>query len=297
MSVPVSLTSLQAAAQQEDEDSYCSTVQTVMRHQRAGHPACSHNTTSPEEAFYSDLDEFSQLVGSMSQTKTAADAYAATGPHILSAEDALLSFQKKTKGRLDFSELSSGHGNPGPEWTNCPLDSVRTSERPTQISSGLLESCGPAEQQTRENANPRPQNDAVGCISQASWRAEPEGCSTAADTAVILSPEIPTTVLEEEENEMAELVLSNTPTHGHAPSPILHKDGDPVATMSDPSSENLLALRVAELLQRESSVEPRTSNTIKQEGSRASGEQSQHLEYVSLKGPATLKCKLAFSRL
>lgn len=286
LSVPVSLDSLGAAAQQEDEDSYPSTVQTVLRQHRAGSPASSHNTTSSGEALDSDLDESSSLVGSRPQTETAAAASAAaaaTAPHTLSAEDILLSQRKKTNRPLDFSSLSSGPGGPGPEWAKSSSDPVLTSERPTLISTGVLESFTLAEQQVSEEADRRPQNGAVGRsagsdyplpLSQASRRAEPEGCSAAADTpalplTVVQTP--PTVEEEDESEEVEQLVLPDAPTHGHTPSPTPHEDSDPAATLSDAGSESSLALRVAELLQRESSVLASSSSTAEPEGSRAAG--------------------------
>lgn len=278
LSVPVSLDSVGAAAQQEDEDSYPSTAQTVLRQHRVGSPASSHDTTSPGEALDSDLDEASSLVGSRSQTETAASAAAATAPHTLSAENILLMWKK--------TSLSSGPGGPGPEWAKSSSDSVLTSERPTLTSSGVLASSTVAEQQASDQANQIPQNGAVGSsagsdyplpLSQASWRAEPEGCSAATDTpalplTIVQTPPIVEEGKEEEESERAERpVLPNTPTHDHTPSPTPHEDGDPAATLSDAGSESSLALRVAELLQRESSAFASTSSMAEPEGSRAAG--------------------------
>lgn len=272
LSIPVSLDSLGAAAQQEDEDSYPSTVQTVLRQHRAGSPASSRNTTSPGEAFDSDLDESSSVVGCQSQMETAAaaSAAAATVPHTLSAEDILLSLQKTNK-LLGFSDLPSGPGVPGPGWAKSSSDSVLTSGRPTLT-----------EQQTSEQADLRPQNGAVGrssvsdCplpLSQASRRAEPEGCSAAADTPALplTVVQTPPTVEEEESEEAERLVLLDAPTHAHAASPTPDRDNDLAATLSDVGSESSLAVRVAELLQRESSAVASTSSTNEQEGSKAAG--------------------------
>lgn len=282
-SVPVSLDSLGAAAQQEDEDSYPSTVQTVLRQHRAGSPASGHSTTSPGEAFDSDLDETSSLVRSRSHTETAAAASAAA-PHTLSAEDTLLSLRKKMNRPVDFFDLSSGPVGPGPGWDKSSSDSVLTSERPTLISSGVLESFNLAEQQTSEQADRRPQNGAVGRSagsdyplppSQATRRAEPEGCSAATDTpALPLTVVQPPPSVEEEEMESEEaegLVLQDAPIHGHVPSSTPHEDTDAAIALSDAGSESLLALRVAELLERESSVVASTSSTAEQEGSKAAG--------------------------
>lgn len=273
------LDSLGAAAQQEDEDSYPSTVQTALRHQRAGSPASSHNTTSPGEAFDSDLDESPQLIGSQSWTKAAA---AATASHTLSAEGTLLSLQKKTNSLLDISDLSSGPTDPRPGWAKCSSDSVGTSEKPTQITSGVLESFTISEPQASEQADQRLQNDAVGRsagtdyplpLSQAYRRAEPEGCSAAADTPAVLPTAVqtPPTVLEEE-LEVAELLVA--PTHDHTPSPTPNKDDGPATAMSNAGSESSLAIRVAELLQRESSAVASNCHTPQQEGSRAAGGRS-----------------------
>lgn len=280
LSVPVSLDGVGAAAQQEDEDSYPSTAQTVLRQHRVGSPASSHDTTSPGEALDSDLDDTSSLVGSRSQTETAAaSAAAATAPHTLSAENILLMWKK--------TSLSSGPGGPGPEWAKSSSDSALTSERPTLTSSGVLESSALAEQQASDLANQIPHNGAVGSsagsdyplpLSQASWRAEPEGCSAATDTPAMLLTVVQTPPIveerkeEEEESEQAERpVLPDTPTHDHTPSPTPHEDGDPATTLSDTGSESTLALRVAELLQRESSAFASTSSTAEPEGSRAAG--------------------------
>lgn len=296
MSIPVSQDNLGAAAQldpssQQDEDSYPSTVQTVLRQQRGGSLASSQNTIPPGDAFDSDLDESSSLVGSQSRAEKVAPPPAAASttaapPRTLSAEDILRSWPKKTSRLLDFSNTSSGPGGPGPGLSGSPSDAMLTSEKLTQTPLGEQESFPLSEhqqsEQSAENADQRPHDGAVGRragsplppplpLSQSARRAEPEGCSAAPADTPILPPTViqtPPTVEVEEEKESEEEQLP----HDSPPSQPSHNDTDPAATMSDAGSESSLALRVAELLQKESPAVSSTSDTTQLEWSRARGE-------------------------
>lgn len=328
-----------------DEDSYPSTVQTVLRQQRGSSLTSSQNTIQPGDGFDSDLSSLAEardvesplgisrrieepsFVSSaalsevhkplpqaedvVSAGSSAAFSTSAAAPHTLSAEDILLSLRKKIDRLPDFSGTSSGtedlRSGPSSLWTKSSSDSMLASEKLRERSVGQDSrslSAQPGHPSTQpsitaptKEAYKQPEDGAVGrgtgppfVLSQSAHRAEPEGCSAAPlDATVPPQPAVitPPPAVDTEQLS-ATLTVEGSITEEEKPTPVEgptrssdsstppHEDSDQAA-MSDASSESSLAVRVAKLLQKETSAAMMsiTSSNTDQEESRARGGRSR----------------------
>lgn len=231
---------------------------------------------------------------------SAAFSTSAAAPHTLSAEDILLSLRKKIDRLPDFSGTSSGtedlRSGPSSLWTRSSSESMLTSEKLRERSVGQESrslSAQPGHPSTRpsittptKEAYEQPEDGAVGrgvgppfVLSQSAHRAEPEGCSAAPLDATVLPqpaaikppPAVDTQQLS------ATLTVEGSITEEEKQTPVEGPDKDSdQAAMSDASSESSLAVRVAKLLQKETSATMMsiTSSITDQEESRARGGRS-----------------------
>lgn len=222
----------------------------------------------------------------------------------LSDEDIFLSV-RKTTSQLQESSFSSSSATGDPRsrssllWARSSSDSMLTSEKLRESSIGResATSSGPSNYPSTQplvtapatGAYRKPQDSSVSrgagtsfVHSQSARRAEPEGCSAAPPdntlppppTVIIPSPALTTQQLTSTPADMAEeeeQTAMEGPVQSSSSSPIL-EDADQ-GVMSDGSSESLLAVRVARLLQSESpaTMVSSTPSVTDQEESKARG--------------------------
>ncbi|XP_010784015.1 uncharacterized protein, partial [Notothenia coriiceps] len=196
----------------------------------------------------------------MVSSGSSVDSSAPTAvPRLLSDDNIFLSL-KKTPSTLQDSSSSvteDPRARFSPLWARSASDSMLTSERLRENSIGRETSSTQA--LTSTGAYRRPQDVGGGAgslvLSQSARRAEPEGCSAApVDNTVppqppspALSIQLTSTATDTEEEMQASL---EGPIQSSSPPPALENSDQGV--MSDGSSESLLAVRVAQLLQNES---------------------------------------------
>ncbi len=249
------------------------------------------------------LSQAEKVVSGSSMTSSASPA----APRLLSDDDIFLSLRKKTSRLQDSSfSISSAAGDPRTGssllWARSSSDSMLTSEKVRESSIGresTTSSGQPNYPSTQAlitapatGAYRRPQESTVGkgagssfVLSQPARRAEPEGCSAAPpdntappqppvikpspalSTQQLTSTPTDTESVTEEENQ-------NTlegPVQSSSSSPVLEDTDQGV--VSDGSSESLLAVRVAKLLQSESpaTMVSSTPSITDQEESKARG--------------------------
>lgn len=241
-----------------------------------------------------------QAENMVSAGSSAAFSTSAAAPHTLSAEDILLSLRKKIDRLTDFSGTSSGtedlRSGPSSLWTRSSSDSMLTSEKLRERSVGQENRSLSAQPGHPSTHYEQPEDGAVGrgagppfVLSQAAHRAEPEGCSAAPldatvppQPAIIKPPpavdiqQLSTTLtVEGSITEEEKPTPVEGPAHSSDSSTPPHDDSDQAA-MSDASSESSLAVRVAKLLQKETSATMMsiTCSITDQEESRARGGRS-----------------------
>ncbi|KAI4804202.1 hypothetical protein KUCAC02_025836 [Chaenocephalus aceratus] len=307
ISIPLSLDSLGeserrlAPSSLPDEDSYPSSPQQHMDSSLTS----SQNTITLGDRYDSDLslatkstdsDLESPLQTSRSLEQSAEDSMNPLPPlqcpRLLSDDNIFLSLRKTPSTLQDSS--SSVTEDPrarfSPLWARSASDSMLTSERLRENSIGRETSSGqpnyPSTQAlTSTGAYRRPQDVGRGAgslvLSQSARRAEPEGCSAApVDNTVppqppspALSIQLTSTATDTEEEMQASL---EGPIQSSSPPPALENSDQGV--MSDGSSESLLAVRVAQLLQNES-----PATMVSSTASLTDNEESKALEWIKLK--------------
>lgn len=235
--------------------------------------------------------------GNMVSSGSSVESSAPTAvPRLLSDDNIFLSLRKTPSTLQDSS--SSVTEDPrarfSPLWARSASDSMLTSERLRENSIGRETSSGqpnyPSTQAlTSTGAYRRPQDVGRGAgslvLSQSARRAEPEGCSAApVDNTVppqppspALSIQLTSTATDTEEEMQASL---EGPIQSSSPPPALENSDQGV--MSDGSSESLLAVRVAQLLQNESpaTMVSSTASLTDNEESKALGKRI-HALFIS----------------
>lgn len=235
------------------------------------------------------LSQAENMVSSGSSVESSAPTAV---PRLLSDDNIFLSLRKTPSTLQDSS--SSVTEDPGarfsPLWARSASDSMLTSERLRENSIGRETSSGqpnyPSTQAlTSTGAYRRPQDVGRGAgslvLSLSARRAEPEGCSAApVDNTVppqppspALSIQLTSTATDTEEEMQASL---EGPIQSSSPPPALENSDQGV--MSDGSSESLLAVRVAQLLQNES-----PATMVSSTASITDNEESKALEWIKLK--------------
>lgn len=278
----------------------------------------SHRTEEPSFVSSGEVHKLlPQAENVVSAGSSAAFSTSAAAPHTLSAEDILLSLRKKIDRLPDFSGTSSAtedlRSGPSSLWTRSSSDSMLTAEKLRERSVGQESrslSAQPGHPSTQpsitaptKEAHEQPEDGAVGrgtgphfVLSQSAHRAEPEGCSAAPldamappQPAILKSPPAVDT-----QQLSATLTIEGSITEEEKPTPVEgparssdsstppHEDIDQ-AVMSDASSESSLAVRVAKLLQKETSATMMsiTSSITDQEESRARGGKSHVMRFTS----------------
>ncbi|KAJ4939130.1 hypothetical protein JOQ06_028591 [Pogonophryne albipinna] len=235
------------------------------------------------------LSQAENMVSSGSSLESSAPTAV---PRLLSDDNIFLSLRKTPSTLQDSS--SSVTEDPrarfSPLWARSASDSILTSERLRENSIGRETSSGqpnyPSTQAlTSTGAYRRPQDVGRGAgslvLSLSARRAEPEGCSAApVDNTVppqppspALSIQLTSTATDTEEEMQASL---EGPIQSSSPPPALENSDQEV--MSDGSSESLLAVRVAQLLQNES-----PATMVSSTASITDNEESKALEWIKLK--------------
>ncbi|XP_058472362.1 uncharacterized protein alms1 isoform X2 [Solea solea] len=236
----------------------------------------------------------SQADNVVSARSSAASSASAAKRHLLSDGDIFLSSMKKTSKPQDSSFSSSAAEDRKTRssslWTRSASDSMLTSDNLRQSSMGQESVASSWRPDYPSTSAVVTAPSAGSVLSKSARRAEPEGCSAAPpDNTVPTQPaqQLTSTPAEpenasEEEQQAALGDASQSNSSSAAP-----EDTDQ-GVLSDGSSESSLAVRVAELLQRESpaTMMSSTASSTDQEESRArewikqklSGQQCEPLE-------------------
>ncbi|XP_032402375.1 uncharacterized protein alms1 isoform X2 [Xiphophorus hellerii] len=200
------------------------------------------------------LSEIRKLLSQAEDMISTASSTSSSGPNatLLFSDKDIFRPPNTTTSWLQNSSFSSSiststggdiKSHSSPPWARSSSDSILTSEKPNQSSTGL------------ENLTSSEQPDSP---STQARRTEPEGCSAAPPDKIQTQPSTAASttqlnaVLEEDNGEEEKTIPSDLGAESRSSFPVC-EDADQ-GVMSDSSSESSLAIRVAKLLQNESSA-------------------------------------------
>ncbi|XP_043999618.1 uncharacterized protein alms1 [Gambusia affinis] len=197
----------------------------------------------------SDTDTKSSVWSSDNTDQDAENSFVSTKAlseiHIFRPPNRTTSWLQSSSFSSSISASTGGDlkSPSSPPWARSSSDSMLTSEKPNQSSTGL-ESLTSSEQPDSPSTQAR--------------RTEPEGCSAAPPDKIQTQPSTAASttqfsaVLEEDNEEEEKTIPSDLGAESRSSFPV-REDADR-GVMSDSSSESSLAVRVAKLLQNESSA-------------------------------------------